>query len=254
LSLEFNLQPKSHTLFHFTKNLEFLKDILKNGFWPRYCLEDLTWYGDNKNYQTAYPIVCFCDIPLSRVDEHVGFYGNFGLGLTKEWAKLNKLSPVLYLNEGSAQQLAFKKLFRENLSGQGFYKDAGTDIVSIMTHVKPIEGNMFINGQFISKEFHQENEWRFSVTGKSEDLSIKSFLTEHQFHDKNVLDVENLKSKNSYSLKFSPSDIKYLFVKSDSDIPSLINFIQSELDHFTSAEVKILMSRVVSLETIRADM
>jgi len=252
--LEFNLQPKSQTLFHFTKNLEFLKDILKNGFWPRYCLEDLTWYGDNENYQSAYPIVCFCDIPLSRVDEHVGFYGNFGLGLTKDWAKLNKLSPVLYLNEGSAQQLAFKKLFRENLNGQEFYNDAGTDITAIMTHIKPIEGNMFINGQFISKEFHQENEWRFSVTGKNEDLSIKSFLYEHQFHDKNILEAENLKSKDSYSLKFSPSDIKYLFVKSDSDIPSLINFIQSELDHFTSAEVKILMSRVVSLETIRSDM
>ena len=252
--MEFYLQPKSHTLFHFTKNLSVLKDILKNGFWPRYCLEDIGWYSNNPNAQSAYPIVCFCDIPLSRVDEHVDFYGNFGLGLTKEWAKLNKLSPVLYVNEGSSQQLALKKLFGENLKGQGFYKNSGDDITAIMSHIKPIEGKMFINGQFISKEFHQENEWRFAVNGNYSDINIESFLYEHQFHDKKKLEPLNIKSKQMHSLKFAPSDIKYLFVKSDSDIPDLINFIQAELDHYSSSEIKILMSRIISLETISSDM
>lgn len=252
--MEFNLQPKSHTLFHFTKNLEFMKDILKNGFWPRYCLEDLSWYSNEANYQMAYPIVCFCDIPLSRVDEHVDFYGNFGLGLTKEWARLNKLSPVLYLNEGSDQQLAFKNICGENLKGQGFYKNSNDDVISIMSHIKPIEGKMFINGKFISKEFHQENEWRLSVNAKNTDYQTKSFLYENQFHDKSILEQENIRSKQLCSLKFTPSDIKYLFVKSDSDIPDLINFIQTELDHFSNSDVKILMSRVVSLETISSDM
>ena len=247
------MQPKSHTLFHFTKNLEFLKDILLNGFWPRFCLEDVKWYNSNDS-QAAYPIVCFCDIPLSRVDEHVDFYGNFGLGVTKEWAKLNRLSPVIYLNEGSAQQLALRKLFGENLKGKQFYSGAGDDINTVMTHVKPIEGKMFINGQFISKEFHQENEWRFAVNGKSSELKIKPFIYENQYHDKQVLEAEKLKAKNTYSLKITPSDIKYLFVKTDADIPDLINFIQTKLDHYTSSEIKILMSRVVSLETISGDL
>lgn len=247
------MQPKSHTLFHFTKSSEFLKDILKNGFWPRYCLEDVQWYTGQEN-QSAYPIVCFCDIPLSRVDEHVNFYGDFGIGVTKEWAKLNRLSPVIYLNEGSAQQLALTKLFGENLKGDLFYKGAGDDINAIMTHIKPIEGKMFINGQFISKEFHQENEWRFAVNGKYTDLKIKPFLFERSFQDSKLLETENLKSKEHYSVRIAPSDIKYLFVKTDNDIPDLINFIQSELDHYSSSEIKILMSRVVSLETISRDM
>ncbi|WP_025822242.1 abortive infection system antitoxin AbiGi family protein [Shewanella marina] len=116
------MQPKSHTLFHFTKNLEFLKDILRNGFWPRYCLEDVKWYNGNES-QSAYPIICFCDIPLSRVDEHVNFYGHFGIGVTREWAKLNKLAPVIYLNEGSAQQLALTNLFLENLKVSNFIRE-----------------------------------------------------------------------------------------------------------------------------------
>ncbi|MEH6628394.1 MAG: abortive infection system antitoxin AbiGi family protein [Motiliproteus sp.] len=247
------MQPKSHTLFHFTKNLTFLKDILKSGFWPRYCLEDVRWYTGADN-QSAYPMVCFCDIPLSRVDEHVNFYGSFGIGVTKEWAKSNGLSPVIYINENTKQHQALKKLLGENLKGKQFYKGADVDINTIMTHIKPIEGNMFIGGEFISKEFYQENEWRYSVTGDSNTIKIKPFLIENLYKNEKTLENENNNSKEFYSIKISPSDIKYLFVKSDSYIPDLINFIQSELDHYPSAEIKMLMSRVTSLETISRDM
>lgn len=39
------MSPKSHTLFHFTKTNDVLKMVIKNGFWPRYCLEDVGWLG-----------------------------------------------------------------------------------------------------------------------------------------------------------------------------------------------------------------
>jgi len=39
------MKPRSSTLFHFTKNEEILFDIMENGFWPRYCLEDIQWQG-----------------------------------------------------------------------------------------------------------------------------------------------------------------------------------------------------------------
>ena len=34
---------KSNSLFHFTPKEEYLLDILENGFWPRYCSEDIEW-------------------------------------------------------------------------------------------------------------------------------------------------------------------------------------------------------------------
>ena len=82
------MQPRSDTLFHFTKNINTLKNILQNGFWPRYCLEDFNWYNAELGY-IAYPMVCFCDIPLSRINEHVKFYGDYGIGLTKNWGLTN---------------------------------------------------------------------------------------------------------------------------------------------------------------------
>ncbi len=80
------MKPRSDTLFYFTKNIDTLKSILKNGFWPRYSLEDFNWYNPQMG-SIAYPMVCFCDIPLIRPREHVSFYGDYGLGMTKQWAK-----------------------------------------------------------------------------------------------------------------------------------------------------------------------
>ncbi|MFM5119607.1 abortive infection system antitoxin AbiGi family protein [Aeromonas veronii] len=246
------MQPKSHTLFHFTKNIDFLKDILANGFWPRYCLEDMRWYSGN-NTRSAYPIVCFCDIPLSRVDEHVKFYGNYGIGVTREWARKKQLSPVIYLNEDTHQHQSLKKILLGNLKGNGYYQDAGSDINNIMSHIKPIEGEMIVNGESILKEFYQENEWRYAISGLATELKSKPWLYEVDYKNKTILESQNLKSKEYYSLKISPSDIRYIFVKSDSDIPNMVNFIQTNLDYYPSSDIKILLSRIMSFETITRD-
>lgn len=56
-----------------------------------------------------------------------------------------------------------------------------------------------------------------------------------------------------HALKLVPSDIRYLFVQSDSEVPLLFNFIQQELGDFPGNEIKILCSRITSLETISED-
>lgn len=249
-----NLQPKSHTLFHFTKNLDFLKDILINGFWPRYCLEDLKWYSSAEtNYYIAYPMVCFCDIPLSRVDEHVSFYGNYGIGVTKDWAHINGLSPVIYLRENSSQENALKSLFNNNRY-KAFYDNSNKDVNTLLANIKPTKGVMRFGADLVDKEFYQENEWRFSVTGDNSNVSIKQWISEDEFMNENNLNIENAKTKELASLKISPSDIKYLFVKSDADIPLLVNFIQTEMDMYSNKDTKILLSRITSLETISRDL
>lgn len=248
------MQPKSHTLFHFTKSLNFLKDILQNGFWPRYCLEDASWYGNSgAQYYVAYPMVCFCDIPLSRVEEHVKFYGNFGIGVTRSWAESNGLSPVLYLRDGSQQHIALDNLINKNAQNK-LYENASTDINVLLAHIKPTFGTMKLGEKIIKKEFYQENEWRYSVCKGPEVTQVVPWLSEVDFKNPEKLEVENSKTKIYQSLKIPPSDIKYLFVKADSDIPELVNFIQTELDMFSNHHIKILLSRIISLETISRDL
>ena len=112
------------------------------------------------------------------------------------------------------------------------------------------EGNMVVAGSVVAKEFYQESEWRYVP----ENAIIKDYLKKTEFDDDNILKSNNELTFQSSIIKFTPKDVKYIFVKSDSDIPEIINFIQAELDGFPNADIKVLMSRVTSLESIQRDL
>lgn len=239
------MTPKSNTLFHFTKSIDFLKGILQNGFYPRYCLEDT-------NYLTVdyvgYPMVCFCDIPLSRISEHTSFYGDYGLGMTKEWGMKNALAPLLYTPaSGALTDFANYLLKLEMKDSAGTLTQEQTELnkhfFRLISMIKPIAGNMVVGGKVIEKDFHQENEWRF-VPQKFSVLFRDSFDAEREAKNAEVA---------TERLQFSPADVKYIFVKYEADIPTIFDYIQNNLGHFPLNDIKILTSRIVSLETLALD-
>ena len=239
------MTPKSNTLFHFTKTSESLKGILKNGFLPKYCLEDTKYL--TLDY-IAYPMVCFCDIPLSRIYEHTEFYGGYGLGMTKEWGMKNALAPILYTPiEGILSDFAnyLLSLDMKDTKGESTTEqlDLSEHFFRLISMIKPISGNMVVGGKVIEKDFYQENEWRFVPKGFK-------VIFAHKFE-------EERNSKNSKvsdnKLDFSPADVKYIFVKHESDIPMIFDFIQNNLGHFPLNDIKILTSRIVSLDTLARD-
>lgn len=248
------MQPKSNTLFHFTKSPETLKHILQGGFWPRYCLEDIGWLGLAKNTHdyVAYPMVCFCEIPLSRIDEHVAFYGEFGLGLTRSWAETNGLNPVLYTSRSSEIANAFKQLssHADRLPTKEDKNSALRYTRHLLAHAKPTSGNMLINSDPVEKVFYQESEWRYVPTSSD----FPDFLRKDAFQDQDGLDAANALTRQHAMLEFSPRDIRYIFVKADSDIPDMVDFIYVNLRHHISSDQQMLMSRVVSLESLRHDL
>ena len=78
----------SNCLFHFTNSAENLLNILENEFNPRYCLENLKFLDFSPKmtdyFEIAIPMVCFCDIPLSKIKTHISIYGNYGIGMKKK--------------------------------------------------------------------------------------------------------------------------------------------------------------------------
>jgi len=245
------MNPKSHTLFHFTKRKETLKLILKNGFWPKYSLEDIQWVAQDGADYMAFPTEGDCDIPLGRISEHVGFYGEYGLGMTKAWANSNGLNPILYLashNNINAELRALNN--HANHLSENDRESAKETMRYIYVHVKPTDGSMIVDGVPLAKKFYQESEWRY--VPKSEDVA--PYIKKEKFDNPDILDTHNEQSKKHCSLLFLPKDVKYIFVKNDSDIPDMINFIQTELEHYSGVDLKILMSRVISLESIQDDL
>lgn len=90
-----DINISANTLFHFTSNRQSLLNILSNGFYSRYSLENFESLIDD-TAEIVFPMVCFCDIPLSQVKRHTNTYGKYAIGLTKQWGMENKINPVIY--------------------------------------------------------------------------------------------------------------------------------------------------------------
>lgn len=90
----------SSSIFHFTRKERF-ESILENlQFLPNYCQEDIVGtLCNNPNKQKHYiPMVCFCDIPLTKTNEHCDAYGFYGIGLYREKIAKNNpyVNPIIY--------------------------------------------------------------------------------------------------------------------------------------------------------------
>ena len=240
------IAPKSQSLFHFTRTPEVLESILENGFFPRYCLEDISWLPLDDDHM-AFPMVCFCDIPIGRISEHTSFYGEYGLGLTKQWGLKNNLSPIAYTHStGGISELLRYLINTDNdklLPDEDLRDEIFERIYKQHSLMKPISGKMLIGGKAIEKDFYQESEWRYTPEGSN-------VIFQDDFDkDKHTRNAEMQASK----LEISPADIKYVFVKSETDIPRLYDFIHKAMGRFPHAEVKALVTRIISLETIAGD-
>ena len=241
--------PRSSTLFHFTKSLLNTQSILQQGFIPYYSLEDSTWLGAKLKF-FACSMVCFCDIPIGRIQDHVGFYGSYGIGMSKEWALKNGINSIAYYSAAST----LSKIFIDGLRATIDIKEKDTDkkirssFFGLLSYAKPIVGTMIVEDKPVSKEFYLENEWRY--------VPNKDGITNLVLREKYDIVEEREKLKKmaeAEPLTFTPSDIRYIFVDTDADIPPIINFINEKLQHYSGVDLKILSSRVTSLEHLKKD-
>jgi hypothetical protein len=249
------MRPRSNSLFHFTNHEKFLFDILESGFWPRYCLEDIIWQDFKKFEFIAFPMVCFCDVPLSRITEHTEHYGSYGVGLKKEWAERNTLNPVLYISpkSGLRESILRSMDFAARTCSDIEKSDSNKELDEnrfLVSHIKPTKGIMLKNENKMYRDFYQESEWRYIPRNPS----VATHLVHSEFNDAVKIDFHNRQSKKYCSLKITPIDIAYIFVPTDSDIPKIIKFIQNNLRSFSQNDLMILYSRIVSIETLQGDM
>jgi len=106
-------EPKEHRLFHYTPSLERLSGILANGFWPRYCVEEFDWLLGGSTCM-AFPIVCFCDIPIPSASAHRECYGHYAIAVRKAFAQDHDINPVWYIQEGSSVGRHLAALFQHS--------------------------------------------------------------------------------------------------------------------------------------------
>ena len=245
-------------LFHFCpKNALF--GILKSTFHVSYAKEKII--GKSKKREIGVPMVSFCDLKLSEVSSHMDKYGNYGIGLTKEWANKNGLNPVLYISQhspftdGLLSGLDKIHAHRRKLEKSGDSEGLTTKYMNIYNtyrYVKNYEASLHRKGhKKIEKyRFADEREWRYvpplSNTSLQPFVPLEAIKTEEKKKKLN-------ESIHHVSLHFEPEDIRYLIVESDDEISELINHLMKVKKRFGEATLNRLKSRILTSEQIELD-
>lgn len=246
----------SNALFHFTRSMENLLGILKKGFVPGICLENYSnLFNDSDNdFKMAFPMVCFCDLPVSQLRLHMDFYGSYGLGMKKEWGVRNGINPVIYMHPGSDAAVYIGRLLGY-LDSQNTSREAVVFrkcLRSVIRQIKLYEGNVEKDGMQVSKRFYDEREWRWvpyvTEDGDSDLLS----LTRNDYKDSDKRRLAG-RTASAALLAFGPGDIEYIIVARESDILKVIESVEKLEQRYDTNTVKLLTTRIISAERIRSD-
>lgn len=242
----------ANTLFHFTRDYGTLLSILKSKFYPRLCLEQRIM--SELDLRLAVPMVCFCDIPLSQISEHTLKYGEYAIGIKKNWAIEQGVSPILYVHDNSlilktvlSEIKEISKDVLKNPEGEASLRmKKYVDAVCMM---KPYEGLDERLGKTV--RYYDEREWRYVPPRESADQFV--YLTEAIFKEEVAREKIN-KENEKYGVEFNPDVINYLIVANEQDVLNLKRAIEEIKGGFSYNSVQLLMTKIISMERIREDM
>jgi len=259
----------ANSLFHFTDSFENLAGIFTNNFYPRYCLEDQSYLvPDHLPKYAAIPMVCFCDVPLSQVNYHTETYGYYCIGLSKEWGQNNEINPIMYSLPNSYSTFLLKQSFGELYPLNPrlvLYKSDEPDLAarnvttmlySFFTFLKPYEGEVWKDGTQIRKKvrFYDEREWRYvPALDRLNDLGLIPVMNQEQYNDSSTLNHCNEILQESFKLTFTAQDIKYIIVREEDEVLKMAEKIESLKYRYSDEEIKLLTTRIISMQQILED-
>lgn len=253
----------ANSIVHYTNKLATLKSILNDeGFMIQYCSEKVVTRG-NKSYSLAIAMVSFCDIPLSDYKKHfknknennLGYYGDYGIGLSKEWATKNGLNPIIYIEHNSHVGSALRKTIElhtknnnyDNVNLNTFQND---EFAQFVCYSKNYQGDLWRSEKLMKKSyrFYDEREWRYVPTIQNIGNNKVILNNEDYLTNKHQLNA-NLES---FKLKFTLDDISYLIIKEDSEISEFIIFLKKLLTN-RNYDYQKLLTKIITSEQILND-
>lgn len=248
-------------VIHFTETIEALTGILKDNFKIHFCYEQYKYNNESENILV--PMVSFCDIPLSKIKEHIEKYGKYGIGLTKEWAIRQGLNPIVYLSQNSQVANSYSGLdiilknVNKNNSNIEVLKEAALKLIMLYAFTKQYSGILPRTNKKYT--FYDENEWRYVYQFQNIDEFYPKFYPlilcankEEKLISKHKIEANKLIENER--LYFEPNDIKYIIVKDENDIMDIIKILEYDKGQkFSTIDIKRLTTRILTVEQIEND-
>lgn len=245
----------ANTLIHFTASKENLKSILENNFKIFNCKETVL-LADSEVVFYA-PMVSFCDIPLSEIRKHISSYGNYGLGMTKEWGMKQGLNPILYVASPSMLSTSYLTAFKHfNASNNQLIEEWSAEqkaLGDVLRYVKNYQGDLIRKGvaTISNYRFSDEREWRY-VPSFVEECDM--LLSEKSYAD-SVIKAASEAKLGKLQLHFEPNDIKYIIIQNDSEISEFTEHLRrAKGNKYYHSDVERLTTRILTTEQIITDM
>lgn len=281
------INANSSSLFHFTKRFNILKRIISDGIRFSFAYETLAELIKDMGF--ALPMVSFCDIPITRTSRHKKKYGEYMIGLDKEFlidCYNEIINPVIYVHSVNLQKAVDSfhslnaKLLDDMVNTSGFrpeFEHKGLEILKDPNWEKQIERlanyrfyMMFILGltkpyydEHTKECYYDEREWRaFWPDHLNENTDWKWPITREIYDgNKDAWNEDIGKNKENYitlSEGYLYYAITHIVVKKESQRQEIINLIMNSktifgCENVSKEERLILVSKVSSFECIDQD-
>lgn len=225
----------SKTLFHFTDKLDNVEDILLNGFKFSLNAEQLA------NTYNAYFVneICFCNIPLSMIEEHVDWYGHYAIGLKRSVARTLGATPVFYVHSKSPQIQHSR-----SIKSLPWYQKFS----NFTLYFKNDQGKQYKKKtmKYENKVFYDEKEWRI-IKG---DFLMEKFKNQIGLYNR----LQTLKKDPKYivgtRLTINIDDIEYIILDKPSDMVAFDVFLSS---NFPPKKKMQILPKILYYSQIKRD-
>jgi len=221
----------ANSIIHYTDKFEKLQNILSDGgFQVNYSLEKVVTRG-NKSFSLAIPMVSFCDIPISEYKKHffklknkktLGYYGDYGLGLTKKWAEKNGLNPVLYIESNSFVGTSLRHTVERIVKN---HYQLPNSLVHFPCYTKNHQGPLERDGKIVDRayRFYDEREWRYVPL--QDQIKGPLFIPGKEYSVEKKYWNDRLRNTQ---LSFDLDDISYIIVDNDKEIEDLLSVLNDK--------------------------
>lgn len=219
----------STTLFNFTDKLEYLLNNLQEGIYCSTTLEKLP----QRNTYYRVPMACFCDIPLSLIKEHFNWYGRYGIGIRRTYARSLGVKPVWYITQENS---LVSHLTRTR-------QLADYERKHLLPYLKQFIGyQLDREGKLKRKKFYDEREWRYLPDAE---------LTEALFGQLKTDSLEPAPS-TSFAMPLNPVEIEYIIIEHDADIEPLLKVLK-KMSSKNKISYETLVSKIITAKQIERD-
>ena len=221
----------ANILCNYMKKIEYLKEVIRNmAFIPRYVEENLEYLNVQDLHTIAFPMTCFCDIPLTKVKNHMGVYGEYGVAIKKKVCIERDVQPILYLNNSARLKNdlseAISKLLHEDpISPE--WRMLPDAMLSVLLYSKPIVGYMSRDEWDKPQRllFKDECEWRY-IPSISESMPLIIPQDDNTKKGRKYYS-KALESERSTWFPFQVDEIEYIIVPNEAAAIEMISAIRS---------------------------